>query len=371
MVRYPFRPVDEYLDAEELFRPSSKQFVHQLQDRITRLEALLEAQGQQRDCNSASHNQDQTCSDESRRSDQPPLNVNNASKTPTVEPELVPKPIQETESLSLEDLNFLNSLDQQFHDHNHGQPELELGSNLIFAPCASHDSQIIPPKTTPGEANVRLAHVDNRQQKQNPRTFDEQQNNNTSWLPISEDPAHLAQRSDELSDQLDSNKSHYKLGERGELHFFGPTSNYYALSLVSANSSSPESTTSRAHSEALPGYAGLQEQLLNLFWSHPSPYLYLLDRDGFMDGLKKGVRTPYYSPLLMTVVLLRALRLSDSSTALRLAPTLLDRAQEQLWEESEYPDLSTVIALCFLANYLSSQSRNGRGWIFMGESGWS
>ena len=172
-------------------------------------------------------------------------------------------------------------------------------------------------------------------------------------------------RSEALLDLLYQTNGRFKVNGGGEIHFFGSSSDYYATSFM--NEADPTSE-SRMWSNALSGFSAMQESLLSQFWAHPAPYLRLLDQEAFMEGLKNGVRTPYYSPLLLTTVFLRSIRFCDSPLARRLAPELLERAQEQLAEESEDPGSTTVISLLMLSNYVSSQSRGGLGWLYTGKS---
>ena len=173
-------------------------------------------------------------------------------------------------------------------------------------------------------------------------------------------------RSEALLDLLYQTSGRFRVNGGGEIHFFGSNSNH-PKAFVADDDSTSSSRTPCLWSNALGGFSALQDSLLDQFWAHPAPYIRLLDREAFMEGLKNGVRTPYFSPLLLTTVFLRALRFSDSPLACRLAPGLLERAQEQLAEESEDPGSTTVISLLMLSNYVASQSRQGLGWLYTGK----
>jgi hypothetical protein len=158
-------------------------------------------------------------------------------------------------------------------------------------------------------------------------------------------------------------KSCFRMSADGHIHYFGSTADYQPA-LVSPSQPSDSDVN------VLSDFSNLQNSLLDLFWQHPHPFLRLFDREAFMSGIRRGKRTQYYSPFLLTCILLRSIHLSDAPLAKTLEPSLFEKAKEQLFMELERPDHTTALALQFLSTYVSGvQSRSCLGWLYIGMLG--
>ncbi|OAL19164.1 hypothetical protein AYO20_11675 [Fonsecaea nubica] len=119
--------------------------------------------------------------------------------------------------------------------------------------------------------------------------------------------------------------------------------------------SSPEPLESATQAlEELADSKDVQKHLLDLYFMYPDPLLQVLLKEPFMSVYAAGVKTQYFSKLLLYSVLLNALRLSSDPSIRHLDRVYLKRVREELVLEMENPTISTIQALCIFADYRGS-----------------
>jgi hypothetical protein len=160
---------------------------------------------------------------------------------------------------------------------------------------------------------------------------------------------------------------HFKVDNDGRISYYGATSDNHTSYESETSPASVEVESSSCSSSVLSGYSSFQQHLIELFFDHPHPFLRIPDREAFMDGLRRGRKTQYFSPFLLNCILLRSLHLSHNPLAKRLEEGLFERVREHMFNELEHPDHNTVLGLLFLSTYISGQLKHGLGWICVGK----
>ena len=319
-------------------RPSSKHFVQQLQQRINRLEDVLAAHNITIDPQAMAIVRNNSSSDS-----HPP--------TPPNESQAAAVAIQPN---THQDATEMQALDAAGDKYEGLLPDFAFPVQLS-QPAAR-------PSFGPGLGSKSV-----------PRPYEGITNSDKekSFELSSRDPEETESRSqlkpEEILDRLCESKGQFSIGEGGQIQYYGSTLDFHSIPLLAPCTLDSDASALGCQDSALSGYPGLQQSLLDLFWLHPHPFLRILDRDAFLAGFRRGVRTPYFSQLLLTSISLRTIDLSDSPLAKNLTGYLLERAKEQLYIELEHPDLNTILSLLFLSNYFASQVDNGLGWLYIGD----
>lgn len=172
------------------------------------------------------------------------------------------------------------------------------------------------------------------------------------------------------------------IGEDGQLHYFGAQSNCHLLHGPLYTPSTKALDRCKAEGLRILTHLGqsvdvpieLQDHMLQLYWKLQNSWLYLVDKESFMQDYNNGGTGPYCSPLLRMSIFALMARYSDL-TELRHDPkdpetagdTFADRAKLLLLYESEAPTVATVQSACLLSLRWMAQNKATQAWLYIGE----
>ncbi|KAH8819258.1 fungal-specific transcription factor domain-containing protein [Xylogone sp. PMI_703] len=181
---------------------------------------------------------------------------------------------------------------------------------------------------------------------------------------------HSTKTSSSIAYRLHLISSNLSADEKGQLHYFGYTSNLQVASLlpVWTPPSSPSSDLQSEYDNAedLADSKNAQYHLLELYFRYQHPALPILDEECFMADYARGVKTQYFSSFLLHAILLRSLRLDYQAVTPELADIYTQRVKSELVTELENPTIATVQALCIFGHYLGSLGNDRGCWLYPG-----
>lgn len=180
---------------------------------------------------------------------------------------------------------------------------------------------------------------------------------------------------DHLADALGC----FKIGDAGELHFFGTSSNFNLMPSTSLKVASSVQARHRGIEAAqqMPDYFEptdeLRDHLLALFWKWQNSWQYIVPRESFIADLYVEKSGRFCTPLLLNAILALSSRYS-SKPELRTDPEdantagyiFAEQAKAMLHYESEAPTTSTVQATALLGLYWASIDNEGLGFMYIG-----
>jgi len=172
------------------------------------------------------------------------------------------------------------------------------------------------------------------------------------------------------------------IGEDGQLRYFGAQSNYHLLHGPIYNAATESLDSSQQAGLATAARLGklakvspeVEEHLLELYWRWQNPWVYLIDKESFVEDYKKGGTGLYCTPLLLSAVFALASRYSDR-VEVRSDPAdphtagdmFAEQAKLLFMHESETATLATVQAACLLSLRWMSENKESLGWLYMGK----
>lgn len=110
----------------------------------------------------------------------------------------------------------------------------------------------------------------------------------------------------------------------------------------------------------------LRKLLLQIFWDvHPCGIL-VVDKERFISHRSVGKRSQYYSTFLENAILTYASRVSTSSHIRRLGGEFLERAQAEVLQELEKPNLASMQGLTLLSECVGTRGNDRLSWIYCG-----
>jgi hypothetical protein len=182
----------------------------------------------------------------------------------------------------------------------------------------------------------------------------------------------------DISDRLGD----LKVGEDGQVHYFGSRSNFSLLKtrpVASSTISVYELEQQAADTLDRLGLRvkvsnELRDHLLAIFWTWQNTWQYIVVKDLFIGDLYGDKSGQYASPLLLSAVLALAARYSDR-TELRTDPLdpntagnlLAEQAKMLLFYESQAPKVTTIQAAALLSLRETATNKEALGWMYCGK----
>ncbi|KAJ5091159.1 hypothetical protein NUU61_006029 [Penicillium alfredii] len=183
---------------------------------------------------------------------------------------------------------------------------------------------------------------------------------------------------DELSDRVGT----LRIGPGGKTHFYGPTSTFNLADVPLSDDLQPHFTPdkyalqdSNSCEADIEVPMGLEEHLINLYFSWQDPSFHVVDREMYEEAKAKRHKmedTPFFSGALRN-----AMCALGSAFETRFHPTFVtypktlvdffgDRAKSLLESELDYPCVATVQAMVILSSHEIGNGKDARGWLYSG-----
>jgi hypothetical protein len=185
---------------------------------------------------------------------------------------------------------------------------------------------------------------------------------------------------DDVTKQLTSRLGRLQIAEDGRPRYYGATSNLHLLHSGPGSLTQPNIRHVLIHGEAAILSAGLhwsgddayETRLVNLFFSWHNNLQFPVDKDLFLRDrtrYRQGQLTDLFTPSLENAILCVGCAYTD-----RTHPSISEsadeffalRAKAYLDIEIDSPTIATAQALLILSSHEAAQTRESRGWIYMG-----
>ncbi|KAF4340293.1 pathway-specific regulatory nit-4 [Fusarium beomiforme] len=171
----------------------------------------------------------------------------------------------------------------------------------------------------------------------------------------------------------------FTLGEIGELHYFGASSNFSLIQNHSIKVPSSIQARNKGIEAAnqMPDFVTpsdeLRDHLLEIYWRWQNSWQFIVPRELFVRDLYVDKSGRYCTPLLMAAILAMASRYSprlelrtDPDDANTAGEAFAAQAKTMLHYECEAPTTSTVQATALLGLYLATCDSEGIGFMYIG-----
>lgn len=167
--------------------------------------------------------------------------------------------------------------------------------------------------------------------------------------------------------------------ERGQFHFFGPTSSLHLTEGVSSTILDGRPNTTRFERQVQDDVSlELQSYLLDVYWHYQNTVMEVVHREAFLHDMETG-QTRYFSKLLLYCIFACAARISDRPHVRALAatpdddpdkeqPYFVKRATELLEIELRRPKITTVQSLQLLSVLACAKANDTKGWLYTGNA---
>lgn len=184
----------------------------------------------------------------------------------------------------------------------------------------------------------------------------------------------------DVTRQLTSRLGRLQMAEDGRPRYYGATSNLHLLHSGPGSLTQPNIRHVMVHGDAAVALAGLQwesdhayeSHLINLFFSWHNSLQFPVDKTIFLrerDKYKSGQSTDLFTPSLENAILCVGAAYTDrvhSSIDDSVDEFFALRTKAYLDIEIDSPTIATVQALLILSSHEAAQTRESRGWIYMG-----
>lgn len=151
--------------------------------------------------------------------------------------------------------------------------------------------------------------------------------------------------------------------DRGQVRFYGPTSNHHVHSREIQVDSDPV----RPGDEIEIDSPTVRRLLLEIFWKVQPLSIVLIERYDFERGRMNGARSDYYSEFLENSLLACATRMSTSPDIRSLGSKYAERATALVTTELQDPHIASLIGFLLLSDFESTRGRNRLGYMYCGK----
>lgn len=167
----------------------------------------------------------------------------------------------------------------------------------------------------------------------------------------------------------------------GQLHYFGPQSNYHLTDSGLGPNAMGSPTDLQQQGlyavnklkKGVPISITLQEHLLELYWTWQHPLTYVIHKKVFQDAFASRTYGSYCTPLLLSSIFALTTQFSDHAELQNsvnehqtITHSLFEQAKILFLYESQAPTVATVQATVLMSLRALSDGNEALGWLYCG-----